>query len=243
MITYIYTLSDPETGNIRYVGKTNNIKERFRKHLEYKNNNKRKTYLYSWMKSIKNDPIIEVIDEVSNDNWQFWERYWISQFITWGFNLTNLTDGGDGLTSFSPEVIEKLKSINSGENNPMWGKKHSKETIDKIQSSRSWYKGPSEETKRKISKSKMGHEVSEETREKLRIYNLKNNHRRGKKNSDYQKQATSEKVSKPIICVETGQKFKSSKEACDILNMTPMQIIYLLKKRNKKPSPINFEYL
>ena len=28
------------------------------------------------------------------NNWQFWETYWIAQFKNWGFNLTNLTSGG-----------------------------------------------------------------------------------------------------------------------------------------------------
>ena len=28
----------------------------------------------------------------------FWETYWISQFKTWGYNLINYTEGGDGST-------------------------------------------------------------------------------------------------------------------------------------------------
>ena len=106
-MNYIYTLSDPITNEIRYVGKTINIKERYRKHLE--NITKRKTYLYSWMKSLNNFPIMEIIDEVEDD-WQFWEQYWISQLKTWGFNLTNLTKGGDGGKDFfSDKTIEKLR--------------------------------------------------------------------------------------------------------------------------------------
>lgn len=30
---FIYTLSDPDTGLVRYIGKTNDIKKRFSKHL------------------------------------------------------------------------------------------------------------------------------------------------------------------------------------------------------------------
>lgn len=40
-------------------------------------------------------PIIEIIDEVPVSEWEFWEIYWISQFKTWGFDLTNGTEGGD----------------------------------------------------------------------------------------------------------------------------------------------------
>lgn len=30
---FIYTLSDPKTGLVRYIGKTNNIKNRLKRHL------------------------------------------------------------------------------------------------------------------------------------------------------------------------------------------------------------------
>lgn len=33
MTIYIYTLADPRTGNIRYVGKTHNLKKRLRQTL------------------------------------------------------------------------------------------------------------------------------------------------------------------------------------------------------------------
>lgn len=33
---------------------------------------------------------------MSISDWVFWEQYWISQFKTWGFKLTNETNGGEG---------------------------------------------------------------------------------------------------------------------------------------------------
>lgn len=96
-MNYIYILSDPETLEPRYVGKTTNIKIRFRRHI--KDMNKKNTYLYTWVRTLKDNPIIEVIDEVEN-NWQFWKQFWISQLKTWGFKLTNLTIGGDGGKDF-----------------------------------------------------------------------------------------------------------------------------------------------
>jgi group I intron endonuclease len=129
-MNYIYTLSDPVTNEIKYVGKTIDIKERYRKHIE--NMIKRKTYLYSWMKSLSNFPIIEIIDEVEED-WQFWEQYWISQLKTWGFKLTNLTKGGDGGKDFfSEQTMKKLREINTGDKNPFYGKHHTKESVEKI---------------------------------------------------------------------------------------------------------------
>lgn len=38
------------------------------------------------------------LDCVDIDEWQYWEKYWHNQLITWGFNLLNETAGGDGLT-------------------------------------------------------------------------------------------------------------------------------------------------
>jgi hypothetical protein len=68
---YIYTLKDPETQEVKYVGKTKNLK-----------------------------PIIEVLDIGSEENINELEIYWIAQLKAWGFNLTNMTDGGDGRSSF-----------------------------------------------------------------------------------------------------------------------------------------------
>lgn len=41
--------------------------------------------------------IVEILNEDDSKNWKFWEKYWISQFRQWGFKLTNLTNGGDGV--------------------------------------------------------------------------------------------------------------------------------------------------
>jgi hypothetical protein len=95
----IYTLSDPDSSVVRYVGKTNNIKERLRQHI-YRSNRK-KTHLDCWINSVLeggNKPIIMEIDNCCDDEWEFWEKYWISQFKTWCFNLVNAAEGG--MTAF-----------------------------------------------------------------------------------------------------------------------------------------------
>jgi hypothetical protein len=95
---YIYTLANPITNEIRYVGKTNNIKARYLGHLS-KNNPK--SHKANWIKSLTNqglNPKLEILDIVSIENWKFWEKYWISQLLSWGFNLTNHTFGGEGST-------------------------------------------------------------------------------------------------------------------------------------------------
>ena len=97
--TYIYTLTDPETNMVRYVGKANNIKQRYSAHL----NRARKHQIHkkNWIASLRKKklkPIIDIIDIVPIKDWTFWETYWISQFKTWGFDLINYTNGGEGCT-------------------------------------------------------------------------------------------------------------------------------------------------
>lgn len=99
--TFIYSLSDPITNEIRYIGKTNNIKKRLCTHLT-KSNLIKKTHKNNWIKNLlfnNTKPLIEVIDEVPIKEWGFWEKFWISQFKIWGFKLTNSTDGGDGVVN------------------------------------------------------------------------------------------------------------------------------------------------
>ncbi len=117
---YIYSIStQEEPGNIRYVGKTKEApKRRLKRHLSahYLNGN---YYKVNWLKSElkkSHTPIIEIIDIVNEDEWEFWECYWIAQFKAWGFNLTNGTIGGDGI-KLTKEIIEKRNESNVNRNN------------------------------------------------------------------------------------------------------------------------------
>ena len=101
MIIYIYSLCDPTTKEIRYVGKTNNIKYRYNCHIS----SKLKTHCSNWIQSLKSKnllPKMELLDECNENNWIQLEQYWISQCKTWGFNLTNHTIGGEGLCGIKP---------------------------------------------------------------------------------------------------------------------------------------------
>jgi len=106
---YIYTLSDSDTKEIRYVGKTINPSQRERAHF---NNLKGINLRVNWIKSLKTlqkKPLLEVVDIVSPDDWEFWEKYWISQFKQWGFRLVNTTDGGEKGKSFKHTENAKKK--------------------------------------------------------------------------------------------------------------------------------------
>lgn len=105
--TFIYTISD-ELGTIRYIGKSNNPKNRLYSHLQEKAN----LHKYNWLRLIVKRgffPIVEIIDEVPVENWEIYEIYWISQFKAWGFNLLNLTEGGEGSGGYQHSDISKKK--------------------------------------------------------------------------------------------------------------------------------------
>lgn len=112
---YIYTLD--YNGYPFYIGKTINIKDRFRKH---KSESKLcRTYKEKYINKIlmNNENIeISILDEVEFDNVDFWEIYWISQFKQWNIKLCNLTDGGEGGDNWSnknhsDKTKEKLRRI------------------------------------------------------------------------------------------------------------------------------------
>lgn len=117
--TNIYVLIDPETQQVRYVGKANNVSQRYKAHL----NRARKHQIHklNWINSLKKKklkPILEVIDVVSVKDWVFWEKYWIAQMKSWNFSLLNYTEGGDGCTFGNKTSFKKgHKPWNSGNGN------------------------------------------------------------------------------------------------------------------------------
>lgn len=88
-MNYIYTLMDPISNEIKYVGKTDNINNILDLHVsESENKTKR---LHIWIQGLLESgvkPIIEIIDEIEN-GFDFSEEFWIEQIKSWGFNLIN----------------------------------------------------------------------------------------------------------------------------------------------------------
>lgn len=165
--TFIYGLKDPETNEIRYVGKANNPRSRFTRHLR----DKSKTYKVNWINKLKSKNLIPeliIIEEVSFDIWQEREKHYIKLFS----HLTNLTEGGECGSQgykhteetkrfFREErksgfrkgckhskntrklLSQQRKGKRKGEENSFYGKHHSEKTL-KILSQKGkerWVKG------------------------------------------------------------------------------------------------------
>lgn len=123
---YIYTLTDPISKEVKYIGKTKNIERRFYKHITEKRNN---TYKEQWIGGLKNKgylPIIEVLDVVDEEDWMFWETWWISLFKSWNFKLTNISTGGEG-GPLSEETKNKIRLSKIG-NKGRLGTKNTEES-------------------------------------------------------------------------------------------------------------------
>lgn len=93
---FIYCLKDPIINDIRYIGKTTNMKKRLRSHINRSKDNKYHSAI--WINSVIKKgliPKIELIEECNENNWQERERYWIKYYSDL-FDLTNHLEGGEG---------------------------------------------------------------------------------------------------------------------------------------------------
>lgn len=74
-----------------YLGKTNKPIRRLREHRM----------------NFSKDVILEVIDKVEENEWMFWEQWWIKLFHSWGIKLLNRNKGGGG-PEYQKESSKKL---------------------------------------------------------------------------------------------------------------------------------------
>ncbi len=93
---FIYTLE--QNGTIFYVGKTKGLNKRKNAHC----------------KKYGTNITMNLLDEVPNNEWKFWEKYWISQIKTWGFDIVNKNSGGGGPEIYSEESKAKMRKSHPG---------------------------------------------------------------------------------------------------------------------------------
>lgn len=147
-VVYLYTLNEPDTGEIRYVGKSEDVNKRLKEHIRKSKRNK--THKDNWIQSLLNQnksPILEIYKVVPESSWGECEQKLISELREKGLNLTNIANGGEGgnLGSIVNKKISESKL----------GFKHSQETKDKISKFRLGVTH-SKETKDKMSRDRCG---------------------------------------------------------------------------------------
>ena len=161
MKLFIYSLSDPITNEVRYIGKTYNPEKRYKEHI-YKSKTG-KTHRDFWIQKLmklEQKPIMNIIEECNDENWVIREQYYISIYD----NLTNLTNGGEGTHGYIPskETIEKRRLATIG-------KKRTDEFKEAARLRKLGTKH-TDETKKLLTLKKLGNPIhSEEHKENLRI--------------------------------------------------------------------------
>lgn len=109
----IYKLMNPVTREIRYIGKT--IKPlNYRLYHHVYDSYRIKSHNAHWIQSLIKQELRPIIEEIETVSWHESadrEIYWIKYFKELGYNLCNLTDGGEGMmgSKRSKEAIDKTK--------------------------------------------------------------------------------------------------------------------------------------
>jgi hypothetical protein len=97
LLTRIYGLCDPATGEVRYVGKTtSSLRARLSRHL--RETTRTNTRNGRWLASLQRRdavPLIIELEVVYGEGWAERERSWIA-FYRSTVDLLNHSDGGDG---------------------------------------------------------------------------------------------------------------------------------------------------
>lgn len=116
---YIYTLSDPSTMEIRYVGQTNDPKRRFNDHISSSINESSdsyETYKARWIRKVISNnllPIMSIIDTCDSiEESNRLERDYVDRFTTEGVKLTN--SHVNDVTEFSLQTREKISNAKKG---------------------------------------------------------------------------------------------------------------------------------
>lgn len=179
MSALIYALIDPISREVRYVGKTVDIRGRFMRHLTDLKSNRRKSEWITALRALSLKPEIKII-ETDEDGpgygWPEAERFWIAFFKSAGANLYNLDNGGCHGALRSQETKDKIRIGNLGKKRSleyrqmmsrrMKGKPMSPNARRALLSSHLG-KSPSAESRAKMSKSQQGRKHSSETKRKM----------------------------------------------------------------------------
>lgn len=202
-----------------YIGKTKKSK------LEYR---------YSPQQGRGTEFDLELIDEVPNDEWRFWESYWIEQFKAWGFQLENKNNGGGGLDKHKDEVKKRI-----GEKNSI-----PKPLISINKKNHPCYLAPDFGEKISLAKQKSGFKYSDESKLKMRLSKL--GMKTGPNTPEHAKKISKGKMgkgNKAIICTTLyGVEFKNRVEAADALNVDKHKITQVIKGKISHTKGLHFKH-
>lgn len=246
----IYVLRDPDTSEVRYVGRSSLWMGRPRYHIAHAAKRSpdgswvSELYVHRWIRmllEVGKEPSIDVIEELNrtddvNDRLNEAERRWIAKLREEGCQLTNMTDGGMGMLGYRHTEKAKI-AIGAA----ALGREFSEESCRKISEALIG------------NQNCLGREVhhSDATKEKLRNANLGKrrpgqageNHwlsRTGRPSPMKGKSHTLEareknktahlgvrylnRRGKAVVCLNDGREFASQQQAADACGLTKLQV-------------------
>ena len=178
--SYVYVLVDPRTSLPFYVGKGKDDRCNFHT-IEAKYYTKRKSPKLNKIRKLTKlglSPIVCKVEENVSDKQAIeFEMFLIAEMRSFGIQLTNMTDGGDGALGYkhTEEHKKYISSIHKGrvfseDTKQKMRKPKSEEGRKNIAKAKklSSYR-PTEETKLKTSLALKGREISKEHREKIKV--------------------------------------------------------------------------
>lgn len=107
-MTYIYALFCPIDGLMKYIGKANNPQRRVKDHMfDIRGMTSEKVEWIGQLRKNKKKPILEILDHVDVDEWEFWETFYIQYFKGLGIKLINSNRTGNGLKYANYQTFKK----------------------------------------------------------------------------------------------------------------------------------------
>ena len=110
MKIYIYTLKDPTTNTIRYVGQTNDLKRRLDRHVTNSRSLKDNRHISNWIRSLNTIPIMDVVETCDYSVRNEREQYWIDYYKNQGCDLCNSSNGGAGAGVGNKNCVGRIMS-------------------------------------------------------------------------------------------------------------------------------------
>ncbi len=108
----VYQLVDPQSGAVRYVGKTvSMIEKRMREHLSRARSGAHHPRVHPWLRSVGLEPTVVVLEEVFGtlQDLSDAEVRWIALRRGEGCDLVNHTDGGEGAAGYRHDAETRAK--------------------------------------------------------------------------------------------------------------------------------------
>lgn len=177
MKVFIYDLSDPRTGEVRYIGKSVNPRERLATHIRESRNGS-KLHSRRWIAGIIASgglPILGTLEISEDAEANNAERLWIASFKLMGARLTNRTFGGDGQSQGympSQETRDKIsRSLtgrkNTSEQNARLKKAFNEPSVREKRRTIATARMADQELRAVAARGRTGQRLSEETKAKM----------------------------------------------------------------------------